>query len=221
MKKIITIATIIVIIIIAFFIKFNYKKIKSGNNITIKSADDVKKYILGINSYEATFKVEINSNKNNNSYVIKEQYVKENGIYKQEVVEPENIKGLKTIYDGSSLKIENSNINLSKIYENYQCIGDNVLSLSCFIDDFLDSGENKIIDNENEIILETSAKNGNKYINHKKLYIDKKTSNPTKMEIQDVTQKNIIYILYNEIKINNLQTDDVLAFKLKPIESDI
>lgn len=221
MKKIITIATIIVIIIIAFFIKFNYKKIKSGNNITIKSADDVKKYILGINSYEATFKVEINSNKNNNSYVIKEQYVKENGIYKQEIVEPENIKGLKTIYDGSSLKIENSNINLSKIYENYQCIGDNVLSLSCFIDDFLDSGENKIIDNENEIILETSAKNGNKYINHKKLYIDKKTSNPTKMEIQDVTQKNIIYILYNEIKINNLQTDDVLAFKLKPIESDI
>lgn len=221
MKKIITIATIIVIIIIAFFIKFNYKKIKSGNNITIKSADDVKKYILGINSYEATFKVEINSNKNNNSYVIKEQYVKETRIYKQEVLEPENIKGLKTIYDGASLKIENSNINLSKIYENYQCIGDNLLSLSCFIDDFLDSGENKIIDNENEIILETSAKNGNKYINHKKLYIDKKTSKPTKMEIQDVTQKNIIYILYNEIKINNLQTDDVLAFKLKPIESDI
>lgn len=221
MKKIITIATIIVIIIIVFFIKFNYKNIKSGNNITIKSADDVKKYILGINSYEATFKVEINSNKNNNSYVIKEQYVKENGIYKQEVLEPENIKGLKTIYDGSSLKIENSNINLSKIYENYQCIGDNVLSLSCFIDDFLDSGENKITDNENEIILETSAKNGNKYINHKKLYIDKKTSSPTKMEIQDVTQKNIIYILYNEIKINNLQKDDVLAFKLSPIESDI
>lgn len=221
MKKIITIATIIVIIIIAFFIKFNYKKIKSGNNITIKSADDVKKYILGINSYEAIFKVEINSNKNNNSYVIKEQYVKETGIYKQEVLEPENIKGLKTIYDGASLKIENSNINLSKIYENYQCIGDNLLSLSCFIDDFLDSGENNISENENEIILEASAKNGNKYINHKKLYIDKKTSKPTKMEIQDVTQKNTIYILYNEIKINNLQADDVLAFKLSPIESDI
>lgn len=221
MKKIITIATIIVIIIIAFFIKFNYKKIKSGNNITIKSADDVKKYILGINSYEAIFKVEINSNKNNNSYVIKEQYVKETGIYKQEVLEPENIKGLKTIYDGASLKIENSNINLSKIYENYQCIGDNLLSLSCFIDDFLDSGENNISENENEIILEASAKNGNKYINHKKLYIDKKTSKPTKMEIQDVTQKNIIYILYNEIKINNLQADDVLAFKLNSIESDI
>lgn len=221
MKKIITIATIIVIIIIAFFIKFNYKKIKSGNNITIKSADDVKKYILGINSYEAIFKVEINSNKNNNSYVIKEQYVKKTGIYKQEVLEPENIKGLKTIYDGASLKIENSNINLSKIYENYQCIGDNLLSLSCFIDDFLDSGENNISENENEIILEASAKNGNKYINHKKLYIDKKTSKPTKMEIQDVTQKNIIYILYNEIKINNLQADDVLAFKLNSIESDI
>ena len=221
MKKIITIITIIIVVIIAFFIKFNYKKIKSGNNISIKSADDVKNYILGIGSYEATFKVEINSNKNNNSYLIKEQYVKENGIYKQEVLEPENIKGLKTVYDGSSLKIENSNINLNKIYENYQCIGDNLLSLSAFIDDFLDSGENKVTEDENEIILETSAKNVNKYINHKKLYIDKKTSKPTKMEIQDVTQKNTIYILYNEIKINNLQKEDVLAFNLDQIEDDI
>ncbi|MEE1389917.1 MAG: hypothetical protein U0M00_05160 [Clostridia bacterium] len=221
MKKIITVITIIIVVIIAFFIKFNYKKIKSGNNISIKSADDVKNYILGISSYEATFKVEINSNKNNNSYLIKEQYIKENGIYKQEVLEPENIKGVTTIYDGSSLKIENSNINLSKIYENYQCLGDNALSLSAFIDDFLDSGENKVTENENEIILETSAKNGNKYINHKRLYIDKKTSKPTKMEVQDITQKNTIYILYNEIKINNLQKEDVLAFKLSPLENDI
>ena len=152
MKKIITIITIIIVVIIAFFIEINYKKIKSGNNISIKSADNVKDYILGISSYEATFKVEINSNKNNNSYLIKEQYIKENGIYKQEVLEPENIKGLTTIYDGSSLKIKNSNINLSKIYENYQCLGDNALSLSAFIDDFLDSGENKVTENENEII---------------------------------------------------------------------
>ena len=71
MKKIITIITIIIVVIIAFFIEINYKKIKSGNNISIKSADNVKDYILGISSYEATFKVEINSNKNNNSYLIK------------------------------------------------------------------------------------------------------------------------------------------------------
>ena len=117
--------------------------------------------------------------------------------------------------------IENTNINLRKIYENYQCLGDNALSLSAFIDDFLDSGENKVTENENEIILETSTKNGNKYINHKRLYIDKKTCKPTRMEVQDVTQKNIIYILYNEIKINNLQKEDVLAFKLSPLENDI
>ena len=41
------------------------------------------------------------------------------------------------------------------------------------------------------------------------------------MEVQDVTQKNIIYILYNEIKINNLQKEDVLAFELSPLENDI
>ena len=42
-----------------------------------------------------------------------------------------------------------------------------------------------------------------------------------KIEIQDITQKTIIYILYNEIKINNLQKDDILAFKLKELKNDI
>ena len=79
MKKIITIAIIIVMIILIFFLKSNYKLFKSGNNISIKSADDIRKYILDISSYEATYKLEINSNKNNNSYLIKEQYIKENG----------------------------------------------------------------------------------------------------------------------------------------------
>ena len=41
------------------------------------------------------------------------------------------------------------------------------------------------------------------------------------MEIQNISQKETIYILYNEIKINNLQKEDILAFKLKNSLSDI
>ena len=41
------------------------------------------------------------------------------------------------------------------------------------------------------------------------------------MEIQDVSQNIIIYILYNEIKINNLQKEDILAFKLSIENQDI
>ena len=55
----------------------------------------------------------------------------------------------------------------------------------------------------------------------KKLYVDKQRGVPTKMEIQDVSQNIIIYILYNEIKINNLQKEDILAFKLSIENQDI
>ena len=74
---------------------------------------------------------------------------------------------------------------------------------------------------DEEIVLETKLKNGNKYVAYKKLCINKSTLLPSKLEIEDITQKTIIYILYNEIKINNLQKEDILAFKLQEIANDI
>ncbi len=221
MKKIISIAIIIVVIIIAIFIKTNYKLFKFGNNMSNKSADEIEKYILDINSYELTANITIESNKNTNIYVTREECIKDNNIFKQEILEPENIKGISFIYDGTSLKVENTNFNLSKIYENYPYIGENTITLMSFINDYNESSESNMSENDNEIVLETKLKNGNKYIAYKKLYINKSKGVPSKLEIQDITQKTSIYILYNEIKINNLQKEDILAFKLKEIANDI
>ena len=221
MKKIILIAIVIVVIIIAFFIKTNYKILNLGNNISNKSADEIKKYILDINSYELTAEINVESNKNKNIYVTKERYIKDNNIFKQELLEPANIKGISFTYDGANLNIENSNISLNKIYENYPYIGENTITLMGFINDYIENNETNIVDKEDEIILETKVKNGSKYISKKKLYISKSTGNPSKLEIQDITQKTSIYILYKEIKINNLQKDDILAFKIEEIFNDI
>lgn len=221
MKKIILIAIVIIVIIIAFFIKTNYKIFNLGNNISNKSADEIEKYILDINSYELTSNITIESNKNTNIYVVKESCIKENNIFKQEILEPENVNGVSFIYDGTNLKVENSKLNLSTMYENYPYIGENTITLMSFINDYMESDETNISENDNEIILEAKLKNGNKYIAFKKLYIDKNTVTPTKLEIEDITQKTSIYILYNEIKINNLQKEDILAFKLKDILNDI
>ncbi len=221
MKKIITITTIIMVVIIIFFTKINYKKLKFGNNISNKSADKIEKYILDINSYEAITNITIESNKNKNTYVAREEYIKDNNVFKQEILEPQNIQGVSFTYDGTNLKIENTKLNLKQIYENYSYLGENTITLMSFINDYKNSEEAKLFENENEIIMEAKLKNGNKYISYKKLYINKKTGNPSKLEIQDITQKTTIYILYNEIKINNLQKEDILAFKLKEISDDI
>lgn len=130
-KVIIFISLTIIAIIVFFFVKNNYKKINIGNNITSKSTEQVEEYILNISSYKAKIELEVRSNKNENKYVLMQKYTSPN-ISKQEVIEPENIKGLETIYDGASLTINNSNLGLSSIYENYQYMVDNCLWIRKF-----------------------------------------------------------------------------------------
>lgn len=127
-KKVIIFVSVLAIIaiIVFFFVKNNYKKINIGNNITNKSIEQIEEYILNISSYKARIEVEVISNKNENKYILMQKYVSPN-ISRQEVIEPSNIKGIETIYNGTSLTINNSGLGLSSIYENYQYMVDNCL----------------------------------------------------------------------------------------------
>ena len=221
MKKIITIVIIIIVVITIFFIKTNYKSSKFGNNKNIKTSNEIANYILGISSYEAETEITVKSNKNENKYKVIEKCSKDDNVYKKEVLEPENISGMIIEYDGANLKIENSRLSLKKMYENYKYLGEGNNTILDFIKIFNESEDSNIEEVNDQVIMSTKIKNGNKYISYKKLYIDKNSKKPTKMEIQDISQKEIIYILYNEIKINNLQKEDILAFKLRNNLSDI
>lgn len=195
MKKKYIFIIFFILLIIIFFI--TYKFLKYGNNIS-KSDDN---NILNISSYEAVVEVEVTSNKNKNKYVLRQQYIEPN-IFKQEVLEPENIKGLETSFDGEKLQIKNKSLNLQMIYENYSCIEGNSLSLKAFIDEYKKDEAAEVKKNDNEIIIKIKTNNGNKYQEYKTLYVDKKTNFPTKMEILDYNKNRTIYILYREIRIN-------------------
>ena len=215
-KKIIIISLLIILAIalIIFFVKKAYNHSKTGNNISNKTVEDIKNYILNISSYEAEIEVTVNSNKNTNKYILKQEVVMPN-VFIQEVMEPENIKNLKTIYDGKTLKIENTKLNLSKIYEEYESVTDNTLFLNTFIENYKnDTDANMKTENE-EIILECNIQNENKYQVKQKLYVSKSTGKPTKMEIKDINENASVYILYNEIKINSTKKEDILAFVLE------
>ena len=210
---VIVIIIIISVLVCYFFNKNNYKTVEFGNN-SIKSAENIKEYILNISSYEASISLEIVSNKNTNKYKIKQSYVSPN-IFKQEVLEPTSIQGLTTIYDGNKLTINNTKFALNKIYENYQYISNNSLCLSDFIGKYKNSSNKKLEENEDTVIMELKAEESNKNISCQKLYISKKTVKPIKMEIEDINKKVLVYILYDEIKINSVNKEEVLAFKIK------
>ena len=218
-KKIFLIIGIIVLILILFtFFYFNtYKNSKSVNNI---DKSNIKDYILNISSYEANITVTVNSNKNTNKYILKQQY-NSNNVFKQEVIEPDNISGLKTIYDGNSLKIENTKLNLSHLYDSYEYISDNALDLYTFIQNYKNSTDSEYEEFDTEVVMRITNKNGNRFNYYQDLYIDKNTALPKRMEITDKNQNLVVYIEYNEISFNSTSKEEILAFSLEEIKTNL
>ena len=197
---IIGLISIIIIMIVVIKNKNGTTKIsKIGNN---SSSQEIVDYILNIESYNSEVDVEIKSNKNSNKYKLKQNYIKDEKSI-QEVVEPQNIQGVKIINEKNNLKIENTNLSLTKIIENYQDIANNQLDLSTFITDYKNNNNSKFTEKENKIIMETTSQNENQYRKYETLYISKENGKPEKMEIKDTNQNVIIYIIYNEININD------------------
>ena len=76
------------------------------------------------------------------------------------------------------------------------------MDLNTFVKEYKESSKSKITENNEEIILETEiGENRNKIV--KKLYLDKRTNLPKKMDIKYVNKNNSIYILYREVDIKN------------------
>ena len=189
---------ILLVVISIIFSKKSYETINIGNNNLNKTLEEVEDYILNIKEYTATIEVTVNSNKNSNKYLIKQSHKEKND--EQEVLEPDTIKGVKLEYKDSSLKIENSNLNLKKIYNNYPYIESNILWLNSFIEEYRSSEQRSITEKNEEIVMQIKRKNDKKIVTEE-LILDKKTLKPTKLSIMDNSKNVIVYILYNEIEI--------------------
>ncbi len=202
-KRIAVFAVILLIILlIIFFIilsRKDYKNINIGNNNSNKTLDEVEDYILNISSYKAKLEVTINSNKNTNKYLLTQIHNKDEDI--QEIILPENIKGIKLVYKGNTLTIQNTMLDLQKIYNDYPYIENNNLWLNSFIEEYKIAKNKKISNKDDNIVLQIEI-NADSKIKYKELYLDKETLKPTKLLIKDNNQKEIIYILYNEIELN-------------------
>ena len=197
-KGIYVIIGIIFLVVILLFISKNMtRKSKIGNNM---NSQEIVDYILNINSYSATANIQVNSNKNNNKYIIKQEYSGENGCV-QEVLEPSNIAGVKITRKDDSITIQNTNLSLTTIFNNHRILEDNSLDLQSFINDYKTYEKSFSEETDKEIILKTES-NINKYVKNKSLYINKNDAMPTKLIVKDDNQNTTIIIEYSDIELN-------------------
>ena len=198
-NKVFIMVVVILLIIIGIIIFKNVtKNQKNGNNM---SSQEIVDSILNLNSYKAKINVQVISNKNQNKYILRQEYNTENGCI-QEVLEPENIAGVKIIKKDNNLSIENTVLDLKTIFENYKGLEDNSLDLINFIKEYKESNNSKYEEKDTEIIMKTSNDKNNKYLKNKTLYIDRKNVIPKKLVVQDNNQNTKIIIEYNEIELN-------------------
>lgn len=216
-KCILIVIGILLIMFLIFFLINMSKNNKIGKNST---SQEIVDNILNISSYEAILNVETKSNKNSNKYVLKQQYIKDQ-ISTQEVIEPDNIRGIKIVKKDNYLKLENTKLNLTNILENYNYIGDNTLDLNSFLENYKEDSKSSYEEKNDEIVMKTRSNIESKYIKDKVLHIDRKTEKPTKMEIKDINQNTTIIILYKEVKINELKENSIVAFNFDNMKTQI
>ena len=195
-KKFFVIFCIVILLVVFFiiFVKMNYKKENLGNNISNKTLDEWNEYIFNISSYEAEIDVMVESNKNSNKYVMKQKCTENECV--QEILEPENLRGVKITYKDNNITVENTQLNLTKIYENYPFVQDNRMFLTDFIFQYREKGQNTRVEKVEENIVYTIDLE--KEILH--LYVNADTGKPEKLIVQDNNKKATVYILYNKIE---------------------
>lgn len=186
---------LLIIILIIIFPKNDNKNIINGNN---KSIQEIEEYLLNINSYKAKIEVKVKSNKNENTYILKQQ-VKEN-MCTQEVIEPKSMEGTTITYKEGTLEIKNTDLNISKIYENYPYISKNSLFLNDFINEYKNNGKKEIEEKDGTIIMKIETEE--RYNKKQNLYIDKQNLKPKTLEIIDMNENTRVNITYNEIELN-------------------
>ncbi len=190
MKKMYIILFFVIILLIIFAFCY-YNTSIFGNNIIIKNENKIVDYVLNnINEYEAEIEVTVKSNKTTNIYKMKQNVSKNYSSI--EVLSKGKINGLKIEMKDRNLKIQNTELKLDKIYENYEPLTNNTLFLNTFIKKFKESNSTTYM-KENNIVFEVP--------NFGKLYVDMQTSKPIKLEIKDNTKKTNICINYISIEI--------------------
>lgn len=199
LKKIV----IFVIILLIIFCILYYKNFFIGNNIIKnRSEKEIEQILTNLQNYKAQIDVKVTSNKTTNYYQMYQEVKEDYSM--QEIINGENISGVKIEIRQNNLKIKNSKLKLEKIYEDYKDIFNNAIFLNTFANEYQNQENiSNYYEENSKIILEITLQNNpNTYIKYKKLYIDSQSLLPTKLEIKGNNKKETISIIYNSIEIN-------------------
>lgn len=193
MKKLYIVPILIFVVFFSLGISIYINSIKKNN----LSEKDYLERLFFLETYCLEATVNIKSNKNENTYTIKQIVDRRNQKYKMVfddviVMHVNNTLHVKSDKQKNEYSIENYELNLSN---------------TLFLEDIIDCSRDEInrletIDDKNVVKILIELKGGNKFTRYKELEIDKVTKNPIKLSVLDENKKVYMDIIYNRFDSN-------------------
>lgn len=172
---------------------------------TAKNAEDVQKLLMKLKTYRCDVVFAVTNNKSTNVYKERHMY-KFPDKYRIEIVEPSELSGQTTIYNGGKAVIYHPQLKTYLVTQNYN----NTLEFSSFIGSFIESFKNnggarfklESFQDKQCYVLEIPVKGENPYRALEKIWIDAESIIPVKAEILDKDNKISAQVLYENFEEN-------------------
>lgn len=198
------------IMVVAGLIVFSGCSLKGA-----KSFEKTSKRLMELNSYTCNVTMRIANNKSTMEYKLK-HYYKKPDKYKIEVLEPKELEGQITVYNGKQAFIYHPKINQFLATENFTGSVQHNAFIGSFLH-YLNSLEklkvrNQNIDKKDYFVLEFDISGRNQYMCLQKIWIDTVAGVPVKSEIYDKDGNVTAELLYSDFVLNvKLQDKDFEA----------
>lgn len=179
--------------------------ISGCSSTEVKKPQEVQRFLMKLKSYQCEVVLAVTNNKSTNVYKARHIY---KGInkYRIEMMEPNELKGQTTIYNGEKTYIYHPQINTYMLSNNFESSLEYSSFLGSFIEHFKDKGGARFkiesLKDTECYVLEIPLDEKNPYRVMEKIWIDAKRIIPIKAEILDKNNNLNAQILYENFEIN-------------------
>lgn len=196
-RRVFVICVLLFLIILIFYC---YKFFVPGNNKCIGNVNDLDEYLLGICDYSVEAKVTVNSNKNSNSYFLKQSCV--DGKCVQEVCDSDGGSRLVIENFEDRVVVKNTELSLERVFDSYGEVAMNSMGLDAFIEDYECDDKREVLDRDGYYIVSVRSKNSqNKYAKSKSLFFNKQNNCVEKIVVKDINNNEMVVIEYIKLEI--------------------
>ena len=154
-----------------------------------------------LSSYEATIQITFFTNQTGNTYTVRQQALS-SGPYRMEIVAPENVKGVLTLFDGEKTIQEDPSIGM-RVTAAETPVRD-ALFVYSFWQQYAQTASSSSDEKESqeEYMWEIQMEGTHEKLDHARLWLDGETGSPKRMEVYDRENQVSIQMEYLDFQPN-------------------